>query len=141
IPFFSSNYALLVESMKSRKSDVGWFSNLSGLEAVRKANGEVFARTFDLSGADGYKSLLIVGAASRLTLDGVLRCDKTLTLGMGDALSTSGTLAPSSSISLSYDRQQGGREADRVRVIWESILLPEDPIIWRRDLDPAVKEA
>jgi phosphonate transport system substrate-binding protein len=25
-------------------------------------------------------------------------------------------------------------------VIWESPTLPEDPIIWRKDLDPAVKE-
>lgn len=180
-PFFSANYALLVERMKARKTDVGWFSNLSGLAAVRRANGEVFARTFEATGADGYTSILIVNARSKLTLGKVLRCDRTLSLGMGDPLSTSGTLAPmaylfaphgvrpdacfkrvvagashqdnllnvaagrldvatASSLSLLRDRQKGGHEAGQVRTIWESTLLPEDPLIWRKDLDPAVKE-
>jgi phosphonate transport system substrate-binding protein len=29
---------------------------------------------------------------------------------------------------------------DKVRVVWTSPRLPEDPIVWRKDLDPAVKE-
>ncbi len=179
-PYFSSNYSLLVEAMKYKKTDLGWFSNLSGLEAVRRANGEIFARTFDPSGQDGYKSNLIVNAKSKLTLDQVLKCDRKLTLGLGDALSTSGTLAPmtylfaphgvkpaacfkqvrsanhqtnlfavaagqldvatNNSTSLMLNRQKGRPEASEVRVIWESPTLPEDPIIWRKDLDPAVKE-
>jgi len=180
-PFFSGNYSLLVERMKARHTDVGWFSNLSGLAAVRRANGEVFARTFEATGADGYTAILIVNARSKLTLEKVLRCDRTLSLGLGDPLSTSGTLAPmaylfaphgvrpdacfkrvvagashqdnlasiadgrldvatASSLSLLRDRQKGGHEAGQVRTIWESKLLPEDPIIWRKDLDPAVKE-
>ena len=179
-PFFSSNYSLLVEAMRFKKTDLGWFSNLSGLEAVRRANGEVFARTFDPSGQDGYKSVLIVGAKSKLTLDQVLKCDRKLTLGLGDVLSTSGTLAPitylfaprgvkpsacfkqvrsashqanlfavaagqldvatNNSTSLMLNRRNGKPQADEVRVIWESPTLPEDPIIWRRDLDPAIKE-
>jgi phosphonate transport system substrate-binding protein len=180
-PFFSGNYGLLVERMKARKTDVGWFSNLSGLAAVRRANGEVFARTYEASGADGYTALLLVNARSKLTLDKVLKCDRTLSLGLGDPLSTSGTLAPmaylfaphgvrpdacfkrvvagashqdnlasvaagrldvatASSISLQRDRQKGGHQADQVRSIWVSPLLPEDPLIWRKDLDPAVKE-
>ena len=93
-PYFSSNYTLLIEAMKFKKTDAGWFSNLSGLEAVRRGGGEVFARTFDPTGVDGYKSVLIVPAKSKLTLEGVLKCDKTLSFGLGDVLSTSGTLAP-----------------------------------------------
>ena len=179
-PFFSSNYATLVEAMRFKKTDLGWFSNQSGLEAVRRANGEVFARTFDPSGQDGYKSLLIVNGKSKLTLDQVLACNKRLTFGIGDALSTSGTLAPmtylfaprgikpaacfkqvhsanhqtnlfavasgeldvatNNSTSMMINRKNGHHEADEVRVIWESPTLPEDPIIWRKDLDPAVKE-
>jgi len=180
-PFFSSNYTLLVEAMKFKKTDLGWFSNRSGLEAVRRAGGEVFARTFDPSGADGYTSVLIVNAKSRLTLAEVLKCDRKLTFGMGDVLSTSGTLAPmtylfaprdirpeacfrklrtgashqanlyavaageldvatNNSASLLLNRQHGRHEADAVRVIWTSPILPEDPIVWRKDLDPAVKE-
>jgi phosphonate transport system substrate-binding protein len=180
-PFFSSNYTLLIEAMRFKKSDLGWFSNRSGLEAVRRANGEVFARTFDPTGVDGYSSVLIVNAKSRLTLADVLKCNRTLTFGLGDVLSTSGTLAPmtylfaprninpaacfkklrsgashqnnlyavasgqldvatNNSTSLLLNRRHGRREADEVRVIWTSPALPEDPIIWRKDLDPAVKE-
>jgi phosphonate transport system substrate-binding protein len=126
-------------------------------------------------------SVLIVNAKSHLTLDKVLACGKTLTFGLGDVLSTSGTLAPmtylfgprdirptacfkqvrsgsshqtnlvavangqldvatNNSTSLLLDQQHGGQFADRVRVIWRSPVLPEDPIIWRKDLDPDVKE-
>ena len=42
--------------------------------------------------------------------------------------------------SLLLNRLHGRHEADQVRVIWQSPPLPEDPIVWRRDLDPAVKE-
>jgi phosphonate transport system substrate-binding protein len=180
-PYFSNNYTLLVEAMKFHKTDAGWFSNQSGLEAVRRANGEVFARTFDPTGVDGYKSVIIVPAKSKTTLDELLKCDKTLTFGLGDAISTSGTLAPmtylfaprgidpetcfkrlrtgsshatnlfavangqldaatNNSTSLKLNREKGRPEAGEVRVIWESPTLPEDPIIWRKDLDPALKE-
>jgi phosphonate transport system substrate-binding protein len=180
-PYFSNNYTLLIEAMRFKKTDAGWFSNLSGLEAVRHGGGEVFARTFDPSGVDGYQSVLIVPAKSRISLDKVLKCDRSLTLGMGDVLSTSGTLAPltylfgprnidpakcfrqvrsganhqtnlfavangqldvatNNTTSLLLNREKGRHEADEVRIIWTSPMLPEDPIIWRKDLDPALKE-
>lgn len=93
-PFFSSNYSSLIVAMGAQQTDLGWFSNQSGLEAVRRSGGEVFARTFDPSGTDGYKSVIIVPADSKLTLEGLLKCDKTLNFGIGDKKSTSGTLAP-----------------------------------------------
>ncbi len=180
-PYFSSNYTLLVEAMRFKKTDAGWFSNQSGLEAVRRGGGEVFARTFNASGVDGYTSVLIVNAKSNLTLDKVLACHRTLSFGLGDVLSTSGTLAPmtylfapktikpadcfkqvrsgsshqtnlvavangqidvatNNSTSLMLNQQNGGHEWEKVRVIWRSPVLPEDPIIWRKDLDPDVKE-
>ena len=49
-------------------------------------------------------------------------------------------VATNNSTALRLNRQRGRHEAERVRVIWESPTLPEDPIIWRKDLDPAVKE-
>jgi phosphonate transport system substrate-binding protein len=172
---------LLVEALRFKKTDAGWFSNRSGLEAVRQAGGEVFARTFSPNGVDGYTSVLIVNVKSPLTLDKVLQCNKSLSFGLGDVLSTSGTLAPmtylfaprnirpvdcfkqvrsgssheanlvavangqldvatNNSTSLLLDKQNGGHQADRVRVIWRSPVLPEDPIIWRKDLDPRIKE-
>ena len=71
-PYFSNNYTLLIEAMRFNKTDAGWFSNLSGLEAVRQGGGEVFARTFDPTGRDGYRSVLIVPAKSNLTLAKIL---------------------------------------------------------------------
>src|SRR3990167_719949 len=49
-PFFSSNYSALIEAMRFGQTDLGWFSNQSGLEAVRRSDGEVFARTLDPTG-------------------------------------------------------------------------------------------
>ena len=93
-PFFGSNYSALVEAMRFKQSDLGWFTNQSGLEAVRRAGGEVFARTTHPNGHDGYQGVIIVKKGSGITLDKLLTCDHTLDFGMGDAKSTSGTLAP-----------------------------------------------
>lgn len=187
-PFYGSNYTALIEALRFGQTDVGWFSNLSGLEAVRRADAEVFARTFDPSGEDGYRSVLIATASSGLTLEDVLKCDQSLDFGIGDAKSTSGTLAPmtylfapqniepercfkqvraanhqanlfavangvldvatnnSTAIRLQTARDVENRAngqptvTDKVTVIWESPKLPEDPIVWRKNLDPAVKE-
>ncbi|MDO8902602.1 MAG: phosphate/phosphite/phosphonate ABC transporter substrate-binding protein [Phenylobacterium sp.] len=187
-PFYGSNYTALIEALRFGQTDVGWFSNLSGLEAVRRADAEIFARTFDPSGEDGYRSVLIATASSGLTLEDVLKCDRTLDFGIGDAKSTSGTLAPmtylfgpraiepercfkqvrtanhqanlfavangvldvatnnSTAIRLQGERDVINRAngqptvTDKINVIWESPKLPEDPIVWRKNLDPAVKE-
>ena len=178
--FYGPNYTGLIEAMRFKQTDAGWFSNESGLEAVRRANGEVFARTLGPGGVNGYQSLLIVNAKSAITLDRLKKCDKTLNFGQADVISTSGYVAPiafyfgpndiqpekcfatvrtsnhntnllavasgtldvatNNSQSLALNRQSGRTEADRVKVIWTSPTLPEDPMIWRKDLDPAVKE-
>ncbi len=93
-PFFGTNYTSLIEAMRFKQTDVGWFTNQSGLEAVRRANGEVFARTVKPNGPDGYQAVIVVKKGSGITLDKLLTCDRTLNFGMGDAKSTSGTLAP-----------------------------------------------
>ena len=93
-PFFGTNYTSLIEAMRFKQTDLGWFTNQSGLEAVRRANGEVFARTVKPNGPDGYQAVIVVKKGSGITLDRLLKCDRTLNFGMGDAKSTSGTLAP-----------------------------------------------
>jgi phosphonate transport system substrate-binding protein len=179
-PFFQSNYTGLIEGMRFKQIDAGWFSNQSGLEAVRRADGEVFVRSSDPSGVDGYNSILITNVAKPITLDDVLKCDKTLSFGIGDAKSTSGTLAPMTYLfaprgidprtcfrtvraanhesnmlsvangvldvatnnSTAYGILQG-RKPDvmkKVKIIWTSPRIPEDPLVWRKDLDPATKE-
>lgn len=43
-PFYGSNYTALIEAMRFKQTDVGWFSNQSGLEAIRRSGGEEIGR-------------------------------------------------------------------------------------------------
>src|SRR6201996_4147497 len=183
-PFFGSNYSALVEAMRFKQTDMGWFTNQSGLEAVRRAGGEVFARTTHPNGHDGYQGVIVVKKGSGVTLDKLLACGQTMEFGMGDAKSTSGTLAPNTYLfgpkgidpakcfktvrsasaeanlyavangvlpaatdnTRSMDRlaaigtDQSKKALDSLQVIWTSPTIPEDPMVWRADLDPAVKK-
>lgn len=183
-PFFGANYASMVEAMRFKQTDVGWFTNNSGLEAVRRAGGEVFATTTKPDGqAQGYQSVIIVSKTSDLTIDKLLNCDKTLNFGMGDPKSTSGTLAPTTYLfaprdidpatcfktvrtanhevnlfgvgsgvldaatnnteSIARLRDKNDALAKKtlanIKIIWTSPTIPQDPMIWRKDLDPALK--
>jgi phosphonate transport system substrate-binding protein len=93
-PYFASNYTSLVEAMRFNQVQVGWFSASPALEAVNRANADVLGRVIDAGGDATYKSVLIVKKGSGITLDKVLACGKTYSFGLGDAQSTSGTLAP-----------------------------------------------
>ncbi len=182
-PFFGSNYSALIEAMRFKQSDLGWFTNQSGLEAVRRAGGEVFARTTHPNGHDGYQGVIIVKKGSAITLDRLLKCGQTMDFGMGDAKSTSGTLAPNTYLfgprgidpvkcfktvrsasaesnlyavgsgvlpaatdnTRSMDRlaaigtDQSKKTLASLQVIWTSPTIPEDPMVWRADLDPEIK--
>ena len=93
-PYFATNYTSLIEAMRFNQVQVGWFSALPALEATRRAEGQVLGRVVDSGGISSYESVLIVRKGSGITLDEVLKCDKRFTFGLGDAKSTSGTLAP-----------------------------------------------
>jgi phosphonate transport system substrate-binding protein len=93
-PFFGSNYTVLVEAMRGNQTQVAWFSAKPAVEAIDRADAEVIARTVNKEGLDSYRSTLIVKTGSGITLDQVLACGKKYDLGIGDAQSTSGTLAP-----------------------------------------------
>jgi phosphonate transport system substrate-binding protein len=93
-PRFSSSYSLLVEAMAANQTQVGWFSAEPALDAIQRADGQVFARIVDLEGRDTYNSVVIAKKGSGVTLERILACDHTLNFGMGDPKSTSGTLAP-----------------------------------------------
>ncbi|WP_339871421.1 phosphate/phosphite/phosphonate ABC transporter substrate-binding protein [uncultured Brevundimonas sp.] len=93
-PFFAGNYNVLIEAMRFNQTQVAWFSAKPALEAVDRAQGEVIARIVDPEGRDSYQSTLIVRKGSGITLDKVLACGKVYDFGLGDAQSTSGTLAP-----------------------------------------------
>ena len=94
-PFFASDYAGIIEGMRFNKVQMAWYGNKSAIEAVDRANGEVFASVIDKDGNPGYWSLLIVNKDSDLkTLDDVLKRGASLSYGAGDPNSTSGTAVP-----------------------------------------------
>lgn len=98
-PFYASDYAGMIQAMRYNSVQFAWFSNFSGLQAVRLAGGEVFAKATYPDGSEGYNSVLIVPADSPIqTLDDILTCDRSLDFGMGDPNSTSGYLVPSAFI-------------------------------------------
>lgn len=94
--FFAPDYAGIIEGMRFNKVHLAWFGNKSAMEAVDRANGEVFAQMVNADGTQGYYSHLIVHKDSPLkSLDDVLKNSKSLSFGNGDPNSTSGFLVPS----------------------------------------------
>jgi phosphonate transport system substrate-binding protein len=177
---FEATGQAVVEALESGRAQAGLLPDAAGLEAVRRADGEVFAGAVSAAAPEGGASVLVVRSKSPLTLDPVLRCGRRLSYGSGDARSVAGTLAPlaylfaprglapaacfrtvrtgdlegnlvrvasggldvaagdtASLKALATARPQAARE---LRVIWTSPKLPPEPVVWRKDLDPSVKE-
>ncbi len=94
-PFFATDYTGIIEAQRFNKIQVAWYGNKSAIEAVDRANGEVFAQFIDLHGTPGYYSYIITHKDSPLnTLEDMLKSGKSLAFGSGDPQSTSGTLVP-----------------------------------------------
>jgi len=93
-PLYVTNYAGLIEAMRFKQVQMGWFSALPALDAVTRSDGEVLGRVIDAGGEETYASILIAKKGSGITLDKVLACGQKYSFGMGDPQSTSGTLAP-----------------------------------------------
>lgn len=94
-PFFASDYAGVIEGMRFGKVQLAWYGNKSAMEAVDRANGEVFVQSVPVGGEPGYWSVVIVPKDSPIkSIDDVLKCDKSLNFGLGDSNSTSGYLVP-----------------------------------------------
>lgn len=95
-PFFASDYAGVIEGMRFKKVHVAWFGNKSAIEAVDRANGEVFAQQVDVDGNPGYWSLIVTHKDTGLeSMEDVIKRGKELDFGNGDVNSTSGYLIPS----------------------------------------------
>ena len=179
--FYAPDYAGVIEAMRFNKIQVAWYGNKAAMEAVDRANGEIFAQVRYKDGSFGYHALLITHKDSPYkTLDDVLKNAKSINFGIGDPNSTSGFLVPTfyifaqnkvdhrtafktirsashgANIQAALARQvdvatnntedMGKLQANKpelasqLRVIWKSPLIPSDPFVWRKDLDPAVKE-
>jgi phosphonate transport system substrate-binding protein len=93
--FMAPDYAGVIEAMRFNKLQIAWFGNKSAIEAVNRADGEVFVQTVDVSGNPGYWSLIVVHKDSPFnSIDDIIQNGKTLTFGNGDPNSTSGYLIP-----------------------------------------------
>src|SRR6516165_5349530 len=177
---YATDYAGVIEGMRFNKVQIAWYGNKSGMEAVDRAGGEVFARIVARDGNDGYYSHIIVHKDSSFAkVEDILKCDKSLDFGIGDPNSTSGFLVPTAYIfaarnidpktcfktvrnanhqanamavankqvaaatNNSENLQRVAASApdarSQIKIIWTSPLIPLDPLVWRKDLDPAVK--
>ncbi len=178
--FYATDYAGVIEAMRFSKVQVAWFGNKSGMEAVDRSSGQVFAQVVATDGSTGYYSHIIVHKDSPYAkLDDIMKCDKTLDFGIGDPNSTSGFLVPTAYIfaakgvdpkscfktvrnanhqanamavankqvaaatNNSEDLQRlmmtAPQARAQIKIIWTSPIIPLDPIVWRKDLDPAIK--
>jgi phosphonate transport system substrate-binding protein len=179
--FYATDYAGVIEAMRFNKVQVAWYGNKAAMEAVDRANGEIFAQLMYADGSFGYEALLITHKDSPYkNLDDVFKNAKAVNFGIGDPNSTSGFLVPTyyvfaerkvdpravfktvrngshgSNIQAVLAKQLDvatnntedmGRLKttrpdlyDQLRIIWTSPLIPSDPFVWRKDLDPAIKE-
>ncbi|EHE8164053.1 phosphate/phosphite/phosphonate ABC transporter substrate-binding protein [Escherichia coli] len=85
--FFAPDYAGIIQGMRFNKVDIAWYGNLSAMEAVDRANGQVFAQTVAADGSPGYWSVLIVNKDSPINnLNDLLAKRKDLTFGNGDPI-------------------------------------------------------
>lgn len=178
--FYAPDYAGVIEAMRFNKVQVAWYGNKSAMEAVDRANAEVFAQVMYADGSYGYHGLLIAHKDSPYnTLDDVLKNSKNINFSIGDPNSTSGFLVPTfyvfaknnvdhrSAFKTVRNASHGAniqavlaKQVDvatnntedmtklqsskpdlysQLKILWTSPLIPSDPFVFRKDLDPAVK--
>jgi len=93
--FFASDYAGIVTGMQYNKVQLAWYGGKAAVEAVDRAEGEVFAQVVYANGDGGYYSHLLAHKDSPLNSEkDVLAQAKNLTFANGDPNSTSGFLVP-----------------------------------------------
>ncbi len=94
--FFAPDYAGIIEGMRFNKVQIAWFGNASAMQAVDRADGEIFVQTVASDGSPGYWSLLVVHKDSPIkSFEDLLKSPGKYSFGNGDPNSTSGFLVPS----------------------------------------------
>lgn len=101
-PFYSTQYAGVIEAMRFNRVQVAWYGGKAYIEAVRIANAEAFAQTVSLDGSKGYYAYLIMNKANPNLAAAkrqggekfVLSNASKLSFAFNDPNSTSGFLVP-----------------------------------------------
>jgi phosphonate transport system substrate-binding protein len=93
--YFATDYAGIIEAMRFNKAQLAWYGNKSAMEAVDRADGEVFAKCISHDGSEGYYSHIIVNSDSPINnLNDLWKEAANLSFSNGDPNSTSGFLVP-----------------------------------------------
>lgn len=93
--FFAPDYAGVIEGLRFNKVQFAWLGNKSAIEAVERANCDIFAQTVNADGSLGYHSFVSVHKDSPYNnLGDIFKNAKNMNFGMGDPNSTSGFLVP-----------------------------------------------
>jgi phosphonate transport system substrate-binding protein len=93
--FFATDYAGIIEGMRFGKVDLAWTGNKAGMEAVDRAEAEVFMQTVNYDGTEGYFSHIIANSSSPInSIEDMFAKASELSFGNGDPNSTSGFLVP-----------------------------------------------
>lgn len=81
--------------MRFNKVQLAWYGNKAAMEAVDRADAEVFMQTLAADGSDGYYSHIIANVDSPLrSIEDMFAKSAELNFGNGDPNSTSGFLVP-----------------------------------------------
>lgn len=177
---YPATYEATVEAIVTDLVQIAWLSNKAALDAIERANVEVFAQLVDAGGSPGYRSLIITRRDSGLnTIEQLLGQPRAWRFAMGEPSSTSGAVMPSYALfvprgikpeehfltlrrgthaqtleavltgqvhagaynteELNRLRGRAPQQAAQLKLLWESALIPKDPLLWRRDLPLSVR--
>jgi phosphonate transport system substrate-binding protein len=87
----AANYEAQIIAFQTHKAQIGWFPNLTGAEVVIRDHGEVFA---EADGLSPYQSLIVTQLQSKLTAEDLLKCNRRLTIGLGEVRDAAAGQAP-----------------------------------------------
>ena len=150
--FFAPDYAGIIQGMRFNKVDIAWYGNLSAMEAVDRANGQVFAQTVAADGSPGYWSVLIVNKDSPINnlndtsgflvpgyyvfaKNNISASDFKRTVNAGhetNALAVANKqvdVATNNTENLDKLKTSAPEKLKELKVIWKSPLIPGDPIV------------
>ena len=120
--YYAPDYNGVIEGMRFNKVQVAWFGNKSAMEAVDRAQGEIFAQ-HNVDYRTAFKT--VRNASHGANLQAVLARQLDVATNNTEEMVKLQTTKP--------------ELYEQLRVIWTSPLIPSDPFVWRKDLDPAVK--
>jgi len=164
--FYATDYAGVIEAMRFNKIHLAWYGNKSGMEAVDSANGDyshiIVHKDGPLTKIDDILKCdksLDFGIGDPNSTSGFLvptayifaarnldpkTCFKTVRNAnhQANAMAVANKQV-SAATNNSEDLQRVATSApaarNQIKIIWTSPLIPLDPLVWRKDLDAAVK--